>query len=143
MSGFLLDTNVISEFARPDNNPNQHLKLWLESTDPDSLFASVLTFGEIRRGIERLAPGKRRTHLEMWLRNDLHEWFENRLLGIDEAIADRWGLVAAMAQRAGKPLAIIDGLLSATALEHKLTIVTRNTTDFISSGAPILNPWQI
>jgi len=83
MSGFLLDTNVISEFARPDNKPDQRVKQWLEAADSNSLYASVLTFGEIRRGIEKLAPGKRRTHLETWLEKDLHEWFENRLLIID------------------------------------------------------------
>jgi predicted nucleic acid-binding protein len=67
MSGFLLDTNVISEFARPDNKPDPRVQQWLEAANPDSLYASVLTFGEIRRGIEKLSPGKRRTHLETWL----------------------------------------------------------------------------
>lgn len=143
MSGFLLDTNVISEFARPDNKPDQRVKQWLETANSDSLYASVLTFGEIRRGIEKLSPGKRRTHLENWLEKDLHEWFEKRLLVINEAIANRWGLLAAAAQRTGKPLAIIDGLLAATALEHKLTVVTRNSADFTSAGVPILDPWQI
>ena len=143
MSGFLLDTNVISEFVRPDNKPDQPVKQWLETANPDSLYASVLTFGEIRRGIEKLSPGKRRTHLETWLERDLHEWFENRLLIISEAIANRWGLLAAAAQRTGKPLAIIGGLLAATALENKLTVVTRNSADFMSAGVPILDPWQI
>src|SRR5258708_7428087 len=143
MSGFLLDTNVISEFARPDNKPDQRVKQWLEAADSNSLYASVLTFGEIRRGIERLDPGKRRTHLETWLEKDLHQWVENRLLSIDEAIANRWGLLAAAAQRNGTPLAIVDGLLSATALEHTLTVVTRNSADFTSAGVSILNPWQI
>lgn len=142
MSGFLLDTNVISEFARPDNKPDQRVKQWLEAADPNSLYVSVLTFGEIRGGIEKLAPGKRRTQLETWLEKDLHEWFENRLLMIDEAIANRWGLLTASTKRAGTPLAIIDGLLSATALEHNLTIVTRNSADFINAGVAILNPWQ-
>jgi hypothetical protein len=103
MSGFLLDTNVISEFARPDNKPDQRVKQWLEAAEPDSLYASVLTLGEIRRGIEKLPPSKRRTLLETWLEKDLHEWFENRLLIIDEAIANRWGLLAAAAQRVGTP----------------------------------------
>jgi predicted nucleic acid-binding protein len=142
IGGFLLDTNVISEFARPDNQPDSRVRQWLEAADPDSLYASVLTFGEIRRGIERLATGKRRAHLETWLEKDLHEWFDKRLLIIDESIANRWGSLAAAAQRSGKPLAIIDGLLSATALEHKLTLVTRNSADFISAGVPILNPWE-
>jgi len=143
MSGFLLDTNVISEFARPDNRPDPRVKQWLEAADPDSLYASVLTFGEIRKGIEKLAPSKRRSHLEAWLERDLHEWFENRLLVIDEPIANRWGMLAAAAQRAGMPLAVVDGLLSATALEHKLTVVTRNSTDFTKAGVSIVNPWQI
>jgi len=143
MSGFLLDTNVISEFARPDNKPDPRVKQWLGAANSDSLYASVLTFGEIRRGIEKLPSGKRRTHLETWLEKDLHEWFDTRLLVINEAIANRWGLLAAAAQRTGKPLAIIDGLLAATALEHSLTVVTRNRADFMSAGVAILDPWQI
>ena len=71
-----------------------------------------------------------------------HEWFEKRLLPVDEAIANRWGILAAAAQRKGTPLAIIDGLLAATALEHGLTIVTRNHNDFIVAGADVLNPWE-
>lgn len=82
-------------------------------------------------------------HLESWLAKDLHEWFENRLLIIDEAIANRWGLLAALAQRVGTPLAIIDGLLGATAFEMGLTIVTRNAADFANVGVAVLNPWQI
>src|SRR5437899_2640746 len=76
-AGILIDTNVVSEFARPDSQPEQRVKLWLESVDPDSLYASVLTYGEIRKGIEKLPPGKRRSHLEAWIEIDLHEWFEN------------------------------------------------------------------
>ncbi|HLJ29409.1 MAG TPA: type II toxin-antitoxin system VapC family toxin [Candidatus Angelobacter sp.] len=143
MNGFLLDTNVLSEFVRPDNKPDYRVQQWLESADPDSLYSNVLTFGEIRRGIEKLPLSKRRTHLETWLEKDLHEWFENRLLVIDEAIANRWGVLAAAARRKGTPLAIIDGLLSATALEHTLTVVTRNSTDFVNAGVPILDPWRI
>src|SRR5215469_12137320 len=117
MSNFLLDTNVISEFVRPDNKPDQRVKQWLEGADPASLYTSVLTFGEIKRGIEKLPPSKRRTQLEGWFAKDLHEWFENRLLIIDEVIANRWGVLSAAAQQKGTPLAIIDGLLCATALE--------------------------
>jgi toxin FitB len=142
MSGFLLDTSVISEFARADNTPDQRVRLWLERAEPDSLYASVLTFGEIRRGIEKLPPSKRRSYLEAWLEKDLHDWFENRLLPIGEVIANRWGILAATAQRGGTPLSIIDGLLCATALEHKLTVVTRNTAHFFHRGVPVLNPWQ-
>jgi len=143
MSGYLLDTNVISEFARPDNKPDPQVKAWLEAADPDSLYASVLTFGEIRRGIEKLQAGNRRSLLEVWLEKDLREWFGNRLLGVNESIANRWGILTAAAQRKGTPLAIIDGLLSATALEHDLTVVTRNSSDFAQTGVALLNPWQI
>jgi len=125
-----------------DGKPDQRVKQWLEAADPDSLYASVLTFGEIRRGIEKLPNSKRRTRLETWLEKDLREWFHQRLLVVDEAIANRWGLLAATAHRSGMPLAIIDGLLSATALEHKLTVVTRNSTDFVNTGVQIVNPWQ-
>lgn len=142
MNGFLLDTNVISEFARTDGNPDFRVRQWLEAIDPKSLYASVLTFGEIRRGIEKLPAGKRRLHLERWLERDLHEWFANRLLPISEEISNRWGVLAATAERNGMPLAIIDGLLSATALQHDLTMVTRNTSDFRSADMRILNPWQ-
>ncbi len=142
MSGFLLDTNVISEFARPDRTPEPRVRQWLETVDPSSLYASVLTSGEIRKGIEQLAAGKRRTQLEDWLDNDFRDWFENRLLIVDEAIANRWGFLAAEAKRKGTPVAIIDGLLSATALVHKLTVVTRNSRDFANAGAPVFNPWD-
>ena len=141
--GFLLDTNVVSEFARADNKPDERVRRWLESAQPESLYASVLTCGEIRKGIEHLVAGKRRTHLEVWIENDFREWFETRLMVVDEAVANRWGLIAAMARRRGTPLAIIDGLLCATALEHELTVVTRNTRDFANLGAPVLNPWEI
>lgn len=133
MSGFLLDTNVISEFARRDNKPDPQVKAWLEAAAPESLYESVLTFGEIRRGIEKLQPGSRRTLLEKWLVKDLREWFENRLLVIDEAVSNRWGT----------PLSVVDGLLSATALEHNLTVVTRNSADFVATGVALLNPWKI
>lgn len=142
MSGFLLDTNVISEFARPDNKPDPRVKRWLEGADPSSLYASVLTFGEIRRGIEKLPASKRRSYLETWLTTDLEEWFENRILDIDKATAERWGALSADAQRRGTPLSVIDGLLSATALEHKLTVISRNSPHFIHAGVPVLNPWQ-
>jgi toxin FitB len=142
MNGFLLDTNVISEFARADNQPDERVRRWLEQAEPESLYVSVLTFGEIRRGIERLPQGKRRSALEIWLEQELHEWFANRVLSIDDAIANRWGILAAKAQQKGRTLAIIDGLLSATALQHRLTVVTRNSADFLRTGASVLNPWQ-
>ena len=141
MSGFLLDTNVLSEFNRR-GEPNRLVKQWLEAADTDSLYASVLTFGEIRLGVELLPPGKRRTQLEQWLDRDLPEWFEGRILPVDRSIADRWGLLRAQAQMKGRPLSVIDALLAATAFQHNLTIVSRNVSDFSIVGLAVVNPWE-
>ena len=140
MSGFLLDTNCISELVRIQ--PEPHVVDWVESTEENLLYLSVLTLGEIRKGVAALAKGKRRTSLEEWLDVDLQVRFSGRILPVDAAVAQRWGLLAAQAKRNGTPLAIIDGLLAATALYHDLTMVTRNTSDYLNSQARVLNPWQ-
>jgi predicted nucleic acid-binding protein len=141
MSGFLLDTNVISEFNRR-GQPNPLVKQWLEAADTDSLYTSVLTLGEIRFGVELLPPSKRRTQLEQWLDRDVPEWFEGRILPVDQSIADRWGFVRAQAQMKGRPLSVIDALLAATALQHNLTIVSRNVSDFTVVGLSVVNSWE-
>ncbi len=92
MAGFLLDTNVLSEFKRRDG-PDPRVTAWLRATSPDLLWASVLSFGEIREGIERLAPGKRRDELQQWLDRDLDQWFEQRILPVTRLIAERWGIL--------------------------------------------------
>jgi len=95
VTGFLLDTNVLSEFKRK-GEPNPQVRAWLRATSPDLLWASVLSFGEIRKGIERLAPGRRRTELEEWLERDLDQWFEEHLLPVTRSIAERWGVLIAV-----------------------------------------------
>jgi predicted nucleic acid-binding protein len=80
--------------------------------------------------------------LEQWLDRDLPEWFEGRILPVDQSIADRWGLLRAQAQVKGRPLSVIDALLAATALQHNLTLVSRNVSDFSVVGLVIVNPWQ-
>jgi len=140
MSGFLLDTNVISELVRPQ--PARRVTEWMEAADEDLLYLSVLTLGEIRKGAALLAQGKRRTHLETWLDVELPGRFSNRVLPIDAAVADRWGLLASEARRRGKPLAVIDGLLAATAIHHNLTVVSRNAIDFMDAQVQVLNPWE-
>jgi len=140
MSGFLLDTNCISELVRP--KPDRRVEAWMDAADETMLYLSVLTMGEIRKGAAGLAYGKRRTHLETWLKVELQTRFSGRILPIDAAIADRWGLLAADAKRKGKPLSIIDGLLAATALHHNLTVVSRNADDFKNTPAQVLNPWE-
>jgi len=140
MSGFLLDTNCISELVR--NQPEPRVLDWMEAADESLLYLSVLTLGEIRKGVAGLPQGKRRTHLESWLELELQARFSGRILSIDRAVADRWGLIAAAAKRAGRPLSAIDGLMAATALQHRLTIVSRNISDFASTQVPVLNPWE-
>ncbi len=138
--GFLIDTNVISEFVRP--KPSLQVKRWFEFADPESLFASVVTFGEIRLGIEDLPVGKRRAALEQWLEEGVPEWFQANLLPVTKAIADRWGQMTIQAKRKGFTISTADGLIAATALEHDLTLVTRNTKDFASLGVKLFNPWK-
>ena len=141
MSGFLLDTNVLSEFNRR-GEPDRLVRQWLEAADTDCLHISVLTLGEIRLGVELLPPSKRRTQLEQWLDRDLPEWFEGRILPVDQSIADRWGMLRAQARMKGRPLSVIDALLAATALQHSLTLVSRNVSDFAVVGLAVVNPWE-
>jgi predicted nucleic acid-binding protein len=140
VSGFLLDTNCISELVRA--KPDPLVLEWIDSAEESLLYLSVLTLAEIRKGIAGLPQSRRRTHLETWLEFELQARFSGRILSIDAAVADRWGLLASEAKRKGRSLSSIDGLLAATALHHNLTIVSRNVTDFANTPAPILNPWE-
>lgn len=140
MSGFLLDTNIISELVKP--KPEANVTEWVENTDESLLYLSVLTLGEIRRGIAALPQSRRRAALEAWLDKDLRARFEGRILVIDQEVADRWGLLTAAARNSGIVLPVIDGLLAATALEHNLTLVTRDTGQIPSMGVAGFNPWE-
>ena len=140
MNGFLLDTNVISELIKPE--PDRNVVRWIHETDETILFLSVLTLGEIRSGIERLNAGRRRGQLESWVTVDLRLRFQDRILSLDEAIAERWGVLSARAAKNGRPMPVIDGLLAATALHHDLRFVTRNDADVSGSGLATLNPWR-
>ena len=140
MSGFLLDTNCISELIR--SQPDPRVVDWMRAADESLLYLSVLTLGEIRKGAAALPQSKKRTYLETWLDLDLKVRFSGRILAIDNAVADRWGWLTAQAESKGRPLAAIDGLLAATALHQNLTIVSRNISHFISTQVPILNPWN-
>ena len=122
--------------------PDPRVLAWMEAADEGLLHLSVLTLGEIRKGLAALPQGKRRTRLEAWLEVDLRARFSGRILPVDAAVADRWGLLAAQARRNGATLPIVDGLLAATALHHNLTMVSRNVSDFAAAQVPVLNPWQ-
>ena len=139
MSGYLLDTNCISEVVRP--NPEPRVLSWLEGTDERLLHLSVLTLGEIRKGVASLPQSKRRRRLESWLELELQARFSGRVLPIDAGIADRWGILTADARKKGVGLATIDGLLAATALHFNLTLVSRNVNDFAGTPVLLLDPW--
>jgi predicted nucleic acid-binding protein len=139
VSGFLLDTNIHSEFRNP--RPEPRVVEWVDSVAEDSVFISVVTLGEIRKGCELLDAGKRRKELD-WLEVEVREWFAGRILPVTDAIAERWGRLEAQRQRLGLPLNTADGQIAATALEHGLTLVTRNVNDFRDLGVVVLNPWN-
>jgi predicted nucleic acid-binding protein len=141
MNGFLIDTNVLSEYNRP-GNPDAGVKRWLETTARELQHVSVITLAEIQKGIELLPVGKRRMQLEQWFKQDLEMWFFGRVLYVDRQVASRWASLVAQGVRAGRPLPTIDSLIAATALAHDLTIVTRNVRDFQATGTATINPWQ-
>lgn len=135
---FLLDTCVISDAAR---HADARLELWLRSQSPLDLNLSVLSLGEIRKGIELLPTGKKRDKLRAWLDRDLPAQFAGRLLQVTADVALEWGRLAAAAQKSGRPLPVIDGLLLATAQALSLTFATRNTKDIEGRGVAVLNPY--
>jgi toxin FitB len=139
VSGYLLDTNCISEVVRA--HPEPRVLSWLEATDERLLYLSVLTLGEIRKGVAGLPQSKRRRRLESWLELELQARFSGRVLPIDAAIADRWGILTVEAKQKGLGIAKIDGLLAATALHFNLTLVSRNVNDFASTPVLLLDPW--
>lgn len=139
MTGFLLDTNIVSELVRP--RPDSRVTSWMNSADEELLYLSVLTLGEVHKGITTVANPTRKGRLETWLSGGLIARFEGRILEIDQAVADRWGQISGSLALRGTPLAVIDGLLAATALHHNLTLVTRNTRDVSLTGAAVFDPW--
>lgn len=135
---FLLDTCLLSEVWKPA--PAESVIEWLDQTVEDELFLSVLTLGELRKGIDRMPAGKKRDRLS----RDyvaLRSRFSTRVLPITDVVAERWGQISAEAGRAGKQVHVVDGLIAASALVSGLTVVTRNAGDFSATNVPVLNPW--
>jgi predicted nucleic acid-binding protein len=140
VSGFLLDTNIPSELIR--SRPDSRVAKWVYAQDEQSLYLSVVSIGELRRGLVILPASKRRSELERWFENDLLPQFEGRILPVTRSIADRWGVLDGECQVKGTPLNTADGMIAATAIEHGLTVVTRNIRDYAGLGVEALNPWD-
>ena len=136
-TGWLVDTNVISELRRRD--PDANVRAWFAQRPATELYLSVLTLGEIRKGVEALTDLGRRTVLREWLERELPVFFADRLLPIDAGVAHQWGQLLA---KAGRSLPAIDSLLAATALHHNLVLVTRNLKDVAGLPVKVLNPWD-
>jgi predicted nucleic acid-binding protein len=133
VKGYLVDTNIPSELTR--EKPDSRVVAFLRNAGKDSVFLSVMTIGEICKGIAGLPAGQRRVALQDWLDIDVRSWFAGRILPVTESIA-------AIARQQGASLAVVDGVIAATALHHDLTLVTRNVRDFAGLGLDLSNPWE-
>ncbi|HEX2009909.1 MAG TPA: type II toxin-antitoxin system VapC family toxin [Roseateles sp.] len=135
---YLVDTNVLSELRR--KQPDSNVAHWFSARPSGTLYLSVLTLGEIRKGVEAMSDQNRKLPLLDWLETDLPAFFEGRILSVDGAVAELWGRMLA---KAGRPLPAIDSLLAATALHHGLMLVTRNVRDMEGLGVTLINPWNV
>jgi len=133
---FLIDTCALSELVK--SRPSSQVLQWFVDTPKTSMFVSVLTLGEIRKGIMMLGKGRRRLRLNAWLEAELPMWLGDRILPLDANVADMWGRLMVRCQR----LPVVDGLIAATALSHSLTVVTRNEADLAPTGVELVNPWK-
>jgi toxin FitB len=139
--GYLLDTNIVSELMRP--RPNPRVSAWVDATPEDLMHLSVISLGEIRKGIDLLAEDDpRRAALQTWLGRDLRVRFAGRLLTFDDRVAERWGQIEAVAKRKRVTIPTLDAQLAATALQHGLTFATRNTAHVRHIAVPAFNPWS-
>ncbi|HDL64095.1 MAG TPA: type II toxin-antitoxin system VapC family toxin [Proteobacteria bacterium] len=136
---YLLDTCVISELLR--KKPEPRVIGWLSEQEERSLFLSILTLGELEKGIFKIPDGPLRRQLRNWIDLDLRKRFQDRILPVDGDVADRWGSLSGEAERKGEKVPVIDGLLAATALTHGLTLVTRDIEHATPTTAIIFNPW--
>lgn len=136
---YLLDTCVVSELVKP--LPNKAVVRFLNTVPDNRLFLSVITIGELRKGINKLPDSKKRNKLDDWLNNLLVNYKE-QLYAVDAEVAEIWGILQANAENKGSPMASIDSLIAATARTHNLILVTRNEKDFTASDIEVLNPWD-
>jgi predicted nucleic acid-binding protein len=140
MKGWLLDTNVLSELRRP--KPDARVVTFVSGQPLDLLYVSVVTFAEIRFGIELVKDISRRMELNDWLEHKLRPMFEDRVLEIDEDVMLKWRLLVEEGRKAGHTFSQPDLIIGATALHHGLTIVSRDVSEYEMSNVPVLNPWK-
>ena len=139
MKGWLLDTNVLSELRKP--RPNEKVIKFISKQPLESLFVSVVTFAEIRFGIEKLSDAAKRNALQEWLDHELRPLFENRVLFLNEDVLLQWRLIIETGRRKGHTFSHPDVLIAAAAKTYGLTVVTRNTREFAAAEVPVFNPW--
>lgn len=137
---YLLDTNTIAEWVKSEPDPG--IAQWLDEVDEDRTYLSMVTLGELRKGVDRLADCQRRDRLCRWLTTDLPDRFGNRMLPVDAVIANEWGRLLARAEAAGAAMCGIDGLIAATARVRGLHVVTRNVACFQHAGIKVISPWR-
>lgn len=136
---YLLGTCVLCEIIKP--KPDENVISWLQIQNEDDLFLSVLTFGEIKKGIEKAADDARKKGLKLWMAEDLRKRFEGRIISIDLDVAVKWGEIQGVAELSGTPILSIDELIAASGLVHNCVVVTRNTSDMVQGNVELLNPW--
>ncbi|HNO31060.1 MAG TPA: type II toxin-antitoxin system VapC family toxin [Anaerolineales bacterium] len=134
-----MDTCVVSELI--SKQPNTNVVNYVDSLDIEDVFLSVITVGEVARGIHKLPNSKRRQELERWLDEDLLIRFEGNIIPLDTHILIQWGDLSARLEKTGITLPVMDALIAATALTHHMTLITRNESDFENTGIQIVNPW--
>ncbi|MBF0547712.1 MAG: type II toxin-antitoxin system VapC family toxin [Candidatus Riflebacteria bacterium] len=137
---YLLDTCTISEFSKP--YPDKNVSEWMARIQPERLFLTSITVGEIRKGLAKLPNSKRKVKISEWI-NTLLEEYESRIISIDLPVAENWGENQGLSENEGKPIPTIDGLIASVARVHNLVLVTRNEQDFENCNVSILNPWKI
>ncbi len=131
---------MISELIRPI--PSAKVTGWIDSHEEQDFFLSVITLGEIKKGISKLADGKKKMQLQSWLADELMERFNGRVLGVTTEVALLWGGILGDSEKKGKTIPVVDALIAATAITNGLTLVTRNTSDMTASGAVLFDPWE-
>lgn len=137
---YLLDTCLISELSK--SKPDKKVVDWVLSENETGFYVSVLTFGELHKGIEKLPESKKKDELRVWIEGDLKDRFQNRIISIDMRVSILWGKIQCIAEKKGKPMPAIDSLIAATGIAHDLIVVTRNVSDMEQSGVRLLNPWE-